>query len=77
MDHQRRYGLDAWASGVPAVVHAGPPARAAVVGIDDRAARAMSRLASPARRPVVLSFPVNRGRARSYAPDRLAGVTYR
>ena len=54
------------ASGRPAVVHAGPPGRGLpVVGIDDRAAAAaIGRLAfTGAARPVVLSFPVNRGRA--------------
>jgi DNA-binding LacI/PurR family transcriptional regulator len=54
------------ASGLPAVVHAGP-ARSGlqVVGIDDRAAAAaIGQLAfAGATRPVVLSFPVNRDRA--------------
>ena len=56
------------ASGLPAVVHAGPPRRGLpVVGIDDRAAAAaIGRLAfTGAARPVVLSFPVNRGRAQA------------
>jgi len=52
---------------LPAVVQAGP-ARSGlpVIGIDDRAAAAaIGRLAfTGAARPVVLSFPVNRGRAR-------------
>jgi DNA-binding LacI/PurR family transcriptional regulator len=56
------------ASRLPAVVHGGP-ARAGlpVVGIDDRAAAAaIGRLAfAGAARPVVLSFQVNRGRARA------------
>jgi DNA-binding LacI/PurR family transcriptional regulator len=54
------------ASGLPAVVHAGPARPGLpVVGIDDRAAAgAVGRLAfAGAARPVVLSFPVNRGRA--------------
>jgi len=56
------------ASGLPAVVHAGPSRRGLpVVGIDDRvAATAIGRLAfTGAARPVVLSFPVNRDRARA------------
>jgi len=56
------------ASGLPAVVHAGPPRRELpVVGIDDRAAAAaIGRLAfTGATRPVVLSFPANRGRAQA------------
>ena len=56
------------ASGLPAVVHAGPSRRGLpVVGIDDRAAAAaIGRLAfTGATRPVVLSFPANRGRARA------------
>jgi DNA-binding LacI/PurR family transcriptional regulator len=54
------------ASGLPAVVHAGPRRPGLpVVGIDDRAAAAaIGRLAfAGAERPVVLSFPVNRDRA--------------
>src|SRR3954447_8471409 len=54
------------ASGLPAVVHAGPDRTGLpVVGIDDRAAAgAIGRLAfTGAARPVVLSFPVNRDRA--------------
>ena len=56
------------ASRRPAVVHAGPVRRGLpVVGIDDRAAAAaIGRLAfTGAARPVVLSFPVNRDRARA------------
>lgn len=56
------------ASGLPAVVHAGPDRHGLpVVGIDDRAAAAaIGRLAfTGASRPVVLSFPVNRDRARA------------
>jgi DNA-binding LacI/PurR family transcriptional regulator len=68
------------ASGLPVVVHAGP-ARPGLplVGIDDRAAAAaVGRLAfAGAARPVVLSFPVNRGRAEALlaGPPGLA-VTY-
>ena len=56
------------ASGLPAVVHAGPRRRGLpVVGIDDRAAAAaIGRLAfTGAARPVVLSFPANRDRAQA------------
>jgi DNA-binding LacI/PurR family transcriptional regulator len=56
------------ASGLPTVVHAGPARPGLpVVGIDDRAAAtAVGRLAfAGATRPAVLSFPVNRDRARS------------
>ena len=56
------------ASGLPAVVHAGPCRPGLpVVGIDDRAAAAaIGRLAfTGAARPVVLGFPVNRDRARA------------
>ena len=56
------------ASGLPAVVHAGPPRPGLpVIGIDDRAAAAaIGRLAfAGAARPVVLSFPVNRDRVRT------------
>ena len=56
------------ASRLPAVVHAGPARPGLpVVGIDDRAAAAaIGRLAfAGAVRPVVLSFPVNRGRAQT------------
>jgi DNA-binding LacI/PurR family transcriptional regulator len=69
------------ASRRPAVVHAGPAGRGLpVIGIDDRAAAAaVGALAfAGAVRPVVLSFPVNRARARALcagAPDP-AVVTY-
>ena len=56
------------ATGLPGVVHAGPPRPGLpVVGIDDRAAAAaIGQLAfAGAERPVVLSFPVNRDRARA------------
>ena len=56
------------ASGRPAVVHAGPDRPGLpVIGIDDRAAAtAIGRLAfTGATRPAVLSFPVNRDRARA------------
>jgi DNA-binding LacI/PurR family transcriptional regulator len=68
------------ASRLPAVVHAGPTwPGLPVVDIDDRAAAAaIGRLAfTGATRPVVLSFPVNRGRARALftgPPD--PAVTY-
>ena len=55
------------ASGLPAVVHAGPARPGlSVVGIDDRAAAtAIGQLAfAGASRPVVLSFPINRDRKR-------------
>ena len=56
------------ASGLPAVVHAGPHRRGLpVVGIDDRAAAAaIGRLAfAGATRPAVLGFPVDRHRDRA------------
>ena len=56
------------ASGLPAVVHAGPRRRGLpVIGIDDRAAAAaIGRLAfTGAARPVVLSFPADRDRAQA------------
>lgn len=56
------------ASGLPAVVHAGPARPGLpVVGIDDRAAAAaIGRLAfTGASRPVVLGFPASRERARA------------
>jgi DNA-binding LacI/PurR family transcriptional regulator len=68
------------ASRLPAVVHAGPRRRGLpVVGIDDRAAAAaIARLTfTGATRPVVVSFPANRGRARALftgPPD--PAVTY-
>jgi DNA-binding LacI/PurR family transcriptional regulator len=68
------------ASGLPAVVHAGPARPGLpVVGIDDRAAAAaiggLAFFAS--ERPVVLSFPVNRDRARAlYTGLPGSAVTY-
>jgi DNA-binding LacI/PurR family transcriptional regulator len=60
--------LDAVAdTGLPAVVHAGPHKRGMpVIGIDDRAAAtAIGQVAfAQARRPLVLSFPLDRGRTR-------------
>ena len=55
------------ASGLPAVVHAGPAGGMPVVGIDDRAAAAaIGRLAfRGATRPAVLSLPANRDHARA------------
>jgi DNA-binding LacI/PurR family transcriptional regulator len=56
------------ASGLPAVVHAGPRRRGLpVIGIDDRAAAAaIGRLAfTGAAWPVVLSFPANRDRTQA------------
>jgi DNA-binding LacI/PurR family transcriptional regulator len=56
------------ATGLPAVVHAGPARPGLpVIGIDDRAAATeIGRLAfAGATRPVVLSFPVNRDRIRT------------
>jgi DNA-binding LacI/PurR family transcriptional regulator len=56
------------ATGLPAVVHAGPARPGLpVIGIDDRAAATeIGRLAfAGATRPVVLSFPVNRDRVRT------------
>ncbi len=53
------------ATGLPAVIHAGPDRPGLpVVGIDDRAAaRAIGRVAfADARRPAVLSFPLDRRR---------------
>jgi DNA-binding LacI/PurR family transcriptional regulator len=55
------------ATGLPAVIHAGPHRRGLpVVGIDDRAAAAaIGHVAfAGARRPAVLSFPVDRDRRR-------------
>ena len=68
------------ATGLPAVVHAGPRRLGLpVVGLDDRAAAAaIGQLAfAGATRPVVLSFPVSRDRAQALltgAPG--ANVTY-
>src|SRR3954452_10273842 len=60
--------LDAVAdTGLPAVVHAGPHRRGMpVIGIDDRAAAvAIGQVAfAHARRPLVLGFPLDRGRIR-------------
>jgi DNA-binding LacI/PurR family transcriptional regulator len=60
--------LDAVAdTGLPAVIHAGPHKRGLpVIGIDDRAAAvAVGQVAfAHARRPVVLGFPLDRGRTR-------------
>jgi DNA-binding LacI/PurR family transcriptional regulator len=73
--------LDAVAgTGLPAVIHAGPHrAGVPVVGIDDRAAAAaIGQIAfAAARRPVVLSFPLDRRRRRALSdglPD--AAVSY-
>jgi DNA-binding LacI/PurR family transcriptional regulator len=68
------------ASGLPAVVHAGPGRPGLpVVGIDDRAAAAaIGRLAfTGASRPAVLSFPANRARALAlYTGQPGPAVTY-
>jgi DNA-binding LacI/PurR family transcriptional regulator len=59
------------ATGLPAVVHGGPHADLPVVTIDNRAAaEAVGRVAfAGARRPAVLSFPVDRHRARGVLVD--------
>src|SRR5918996_1328713 len=67
------------ATGLPAVVHGGPGHRGlAVVGIDDRAAaRAIGAQAfAGARRPAVLSFPLDRARrgATIHGPDPAAAT---
>jgi DNA-binding LacI/PurR family transcriptional regulator len=67
------------ATGLPAVVHAGPAHRGlALVGIDDRAAaRAIGAEAfAGARRPAVLSFPLDRARraATLRGPDPAAAT---
>src|SRR4051812_2371038 len=67
------------ATGLPAVVHGGPGhAALAVVGIDDRAAaRAIGAEAfAGARRPAVLSFPLDRARrgATIHGPDPAAAT---
>src|SRR5919199_1583477 len=76
--------LDAVAgTGLPAAVHAGPPRRGLpVIGIDDRAAAAaIGRVAfTGAQRPVVLGFPLDRGRARQLLagadpPDAIAAMS--
>src|SRR5690242_19851563 len=70
--------LDAVAgTGLPAVIHAGPHRPGLpVVGIDDRAAAAaIGRLAfAGARRPVVLSFPLDRRRDRALVDGLPAGA---
>jgi DNA-binding LacI/PurR family transcriptional regulator len=73
--------LDAVAeTGLPAVVHAGPHRRGLpVVGIDDRAAAAaIGKVAfAGARRPVVLGFPLTRGRTRQLlAGDAVGEMTF-
>jgi DNA-binding LacI/PurR family transcriptional regulator len=67
------------ATGLPAVVHAGPSHRGLpVVGIDDRAAaRAIGAEAfAGARRPAVISFPLDRARrsATIHGPDPAAAT---
>jgi DNA-binding LacI/PurR family transcriptional regulator len=67
------------ATGLPAVVHGGPGHRGlALVGIDDRAAaRAIGAEAfAGARRPAVLSFPLDRARrsATIHGPDPAAAT---
>jgi DNA-binding LacI/PurR family transcriptional regulator len=67
------------ATGLPAVVHAGPGHRGLpVVGIDDRAAaRAIGTEAfAGARRPAVVSFPLDRARrgAMIHGPDPAAAT---
>ncbi len=68
------------ASGLPAVVHAGPSRSGLpVVGIDDRAAAAaIGRLVfAGAIRPLVLSFPADRGRVQAlYTGPPGPAVTY-
>src|SRR4051795_12726149 len=62
------------ATGLPAVIHAGPERPGLpIVGIDDRAAAAaIGRVAfAGARRPAVLSFPPARNRRRQLPPGRL------
>jgi DNA-binding LacI/PurR family transcriptional regulator len=62
------------ATGLPAVIHAGPRRPGVpVVGIDDRAAaKAIGGVAfAGARRPAVLSFPVSRDRRRQMLRGRL------
>jgi DNA-binding LacI/PurR family transcriptional regulator len=73
--------LDAVAdTGLPAVVHAGPRKRGMpVIGIDDRAAAAaIGRVAfADARRPLVLSFPLDRSRTRQLlAGNAVADVKF-
>jgi DNA-binding LacI/PurR family transcriptional regulator len=68
------------ASGLPSVVHAGPRrAGLPVVGIDDRAAAAAigGHAFTGAHRPVVLSFPLDRGRQRRLlAGSQVTEVTF-
>src|SRR3954471_6704868 len=68
------------ATGLPAVIHAGPQRPGlVVVGIDDRAAAAaIGQVAfGGARRPAVLSFPLDRDRRRQLlCGDLSAGVTF-
>jgi DNA-binding LacI/PurR family transcriptional regulator len=68
------------ATGLPAVIHAGPARPGlAVVGIDDRAAAAAIGAAAFAgsRRPAVLSFPLDRDREQLLLRGPLpAGVRY-
>lgn len=62
------------ATGLPAVIHAGPHRPGLpVVGIDDRAAAAAIGLVAftGARRPAVLSFPLDRNRRRQVLPGRV------
>ena len=73
--------LDAVAdTGMPAVVHAGPHTRdMPVIGIDDRAAAtAIGQVAfADARRPVVLGFPLDRGRTRQLLTgDEVPEITF-
>jgi DNA-binding LacI/PurR family transcriptional regulator len=69
--------LDAVAgTGLPAVVHAGPHTRGMpVIGIDDRAAAAaIGEVAfAGARRPLVLGFPLDRGRIRQLLAANAVG----
>jgi DNA-binding LacI/PurR family transcriptional regulator len=68
------------ATGLPAVIHAGPHRTGVpVVGIDDRAAAAaVGRVTfAAATRPVVLSFPLNRDRRRQVVrADAPGGMTF-
>ncbi|WP_433306036.1 LacI family DNA-binding transcriptional regulator [Actinoplanes sp. CA-030573] len=67
------------ATGLPAVIHAGPRRPGMpVIGIDDRAAaEAIGRVAfAHARRPVVLSFPLDRDRARGLFTGDIGEVRF-
>jgi DNA-binding LacI/PurR family transcriptional regulator len=68
------------ATGLPAVIHAGPRRpRLPVVGIDERAAAAAIAQVAYARatRPAVLSFPLDRDRRRRLLRGQVpAGVTF-